>query len=67
MKTKYRISIEETVAQDFELEADSFDEALKIAERKYKNGEWVLTPGHLVGKQICAGNENGESVGWYEF
>ena len=42
---KYTITIEETCAKDFEIEADSADEAYEIAEQKYKNGEFILDSG----------------------
>lgn len=42
---KYTITIEETVAKDFEIEANSADEAYETAEQKYKDGEFILDPG----------------------
>ena len=42
---KYTITIEETIAKDFEVEADSAKEAYETAEQKYKSGEFVLDPG----------------------
>lgn len=45
---KYKINIEETVSQDFEIEALSQEEAIKVAEKMYKNGEIVLEPGNLL-------------------
>ena len=38
---KYTITIEETVAKDFEIEANSADEAYETAEQKYKDGEFI--------------------------
>ena len=35
---KYTITIEETIAKDFEIEANSADEAYETAEQKYKDG-----------------------------
>lgn len=63
----YTVTIEEVVSQDFEVKADSIQEALRIAERKYKKGDFVLSPGNLVYKQISARNKKGEAVDWYEF
>ena len=36
---KYTITIEGTVAKNFEIEADSAEEGYETAERKYKSGE----------------------------
>ena len=44
---KYTITIEETVAKDFEVEAGNAEEAYNLAERKYKVGEFVLDPGDV--------------------
>lgn len=49
---KYTIIIEETVAEEFELEAKDSNEALKIAEEKYAKGEFVLCPGEIQHKQL---------------
>ena len=42
---KYTITIEETNAKDFGIEAESADEAYEMAEQKYKDGAFVLDPG----------------------
>lgn len=38
----YVVSIEETVVQEFEVEATNEEEALKPAEERYNTGEYVL-------------------------
>ncbi len=45
---KYTIIIEETVSEEFTLEAEGEREALQKAERLYQEGEWVLEPGSLL-------------------
>ena len=41
---KYTITIEETNVKDFEIEAESAEEAYEIAEQSYKSGEFILDP-----------------------
>ena len=55
------------ISQTFNVEANSLEEALEIAERNYKTGKFVLATGNLVCKQICGEDENGHCTGWYEF
>lgn len=64
---KYTITIEETVAKDFEVEADGAEEAYEIAGRKYNSGEFVLDPGDCQFKQIAITNPSSESTEWREF
>ncbi len=64
---KYTITIEETVAKDFELEADSAEEAYEIAEQKYKSGDFVLDPGDCQFRQISITSPSEESTEWREF
>lgn len=45
---KYIIIIEETVSEEFTLEAEGEREALQKAERLYREGKWVLEPGSLL-------------------
>lgn len=42
---KIKIAIEETVVQEFEVEADTAKEALDIAREKYRNKEFVVENG----------------------
>lgn len=57
---KYKVIIEETLSEEFEVEAKTKEEAIDIAEKKYRNGEIVLEPGNLTAAQMVAllGNEN---------
>ena len=64
---KYTITIEETVAKDFEIEAESAEEAYEIAEQKYKSGEFVLDPGECQFKQIAITSPSKEATEWREF
>ena len=49
---KFFITIEETISQVFEIYADSPEQAKDIAIKQYNAGEFVLTPGELLGKKI---------------
>ena len=64
---KYTITIEETNAKNFEIEAESAEEAYEIAERKYKSGEFVLDPGECQFRQIAITKPNNEATEWREF
>ena len=39
---KITVTIEKHISQAFEVEADSLEEAMQIAEDKYRSGEFVL-------------------------
>ncbi|MBQ8156925.1 hypothetical protein IJ102_00840 [Candidatus Saccharibacteria bacterium] len=63
---KYTITIEETVAKYFEIEADSAEEAYEIAEQKYKLGEFVLDPGECQFRQIAITKPSNKATEWRE-
>lgn len=65
---QFKITIEEMVSQSFNVEAETMEEAMEIAEARYKSGEFVLEPGNLVSKQMM-GEEIGsnDSTEWVEF
>ena len=44
---KFTVVIEETVVNEFEVIAESEEEALEIASQKYRNCEFVLEPGEV--------------------
>lgn len=66
---KFTVTIEETVSDDFEIEADSAENALLAAERSYKRGEFVLEPGNLIFRQMACKLENTDEYcsDWGEF
>ena len=41
-KKNFAVTIEETISQDFNVEANSLEEALEIARKKYRDGEFVV-------------------------
>jgi len=66
MVKKFKISIEETLVDTFEVEANNAEEAIDIAIKKYKIGKFVLEPGHLVSKQMAVTDPNKEPE-WFDF
>lgn len=44
---KFKVCVEETVSDEFEIEASDEKEAMEIAKTRYRNGEFVLEPGNL--------------------
>lgn len=58
---KYTIIIEETVSEEFTLEAEGRREALEEAERLYREGKWVLEPGNLVDVRFQVLGEEGKA------
>ena len=64
---KYVICIEETVSDEFEIFAESKEDAIEIAIEKYKNAEFVLEPGVLCFKQMAIVSPNECTTDWQEF
>ena len=64
---KYVITIEETVVQNFEVEANSQEEALRKVETGYKNGDYVLESGEVQSKKMSVLNANNKFDKWIEF
>ena len=65
---KYEITIEEIISQTFEVYAENDEKAQEIAERKYKDGECVLSCGNLIAKQMEIHNiTDNEYTEWIEF
>ncbi len=66
-KMKYKVFIEETVCDFFEVEASSSEEAEEIARKKYSNCEFVLEPGEVTSKQMMIEEPTGMQTEWFEF
>ena len=49
---KYRVLIEETIVQAFEIEAESEDEAMELAEDMYREGVLVLDNASVSDKSM---------------
>ena len=64
---KFRIAIEETVVDEFDIYANDAEEAMRIAEKKYRKGEIVLEPGDCQFRQMAIVRPNNEVTEWVEF
>lgn len=64
---KYIVNIEETVNGEFEIEADSKEEAFNIARDKYNNDELINEPGNITCKQIAVVERNKDYINWEKF
>jgi hypothetical protein len=68
MKRKYTLVIEETVTDEFEVFAESREEALKKAIENYKKGIFVLEPGHVQHRQMAVVDpRKKDEIDWVEF
>ena len=63
---KITVTIEEHISQPFEVEADTLEEAMQIAEDKYHSGEFVLENPCVIKKLMMAENDY-EATLWEEF
>ena len=59
---EYQIVIEETVVDDFTVEADSPEEAQSIAEQMYHDGRIVLESGEVQEKRIAVNGIDCENL-----
>ena len=59
---KYEVEIKEELSRVIEIEAESYVEALEIAESKYKSGEIVLDESDYKGVKINPYDEEFERV-----
>lgn len=64
---KYTVIIEEVVSEEFEIHANTEEEAQKIAADAYNNAEIVLAPGNLISKKMTVVSHHGEFTEWREF
>ena len=66
-KRVFKVTIEEHISETFEVEANTLEEAMEIAEQKYNDGEFVLEPGNLTYKCMSADDGKGDCTEWVEF
>ena len=65
---KYTITIEETVSDTFEVEANSIKEATEKAIQNYNEAIFVLEPGNVTATHMQAVSEDEkEDSDWFEF
>ena len=60
--SEYQIIIEETVVDDFTVEASSPQEAQTIAEQLYRDGKIVLESGEVQQKRIAVNGDDCENI-----
>ena len=65
---KFQIIIEETIVDDFAVEASSPEEAQAIAEKLYHDGKIVLENGEVQQKRIAVNDTDCENlIDFHEF
>ncbi len=64
--SRFKILIEETIAQEIEIEAETEREALLLAKKKYNKGDFVLDQAEVQYKQMAVVTDKGSSK-WFEF
>lgn len=65
--TVYSIAVEETVSGAFSVLASSKEEALSIAEDRYKKGDFVLEPGEVQQRKMAVVEPESNELVWIEF
>jgi hypothetical protein len=58
----FAVTLQETLVQDFCVEATSAEEAIKVAIKKYREGEFVLEPGEVIARAATT-----DGAPWREF
>ncbi len=65
---KFCVVIEETVSEEFEVEAESKEDAILKSIQKYRNGEFILSPGNLESKKISVVDDDNDKISeWIPF
>lgn len=63
---KITVTIEEHVVQDFDVEADTLEEAMEIAAQKYYDCEFIINSVDVTAKLMMADDGNKQTE-WEEF
>jgi len=65
---KFIVIIEEHISQKFQVEAETLEEAMQTAEKKYHNGEFVVEPSTPTARLMGAHTDDfSEYSEWKEF
>ena len=64
---KFFIVIEETISEEFEIEAESKEDAIKKAIEKYKSCEFILCHGNIENKKLAVTEYDEDIDEWIEF
>ncbi len=64
---KFTIAIDEMICQEFEVAAETADEAMEVAEKLYKSGTFVLDNAELCAKQMAIVSPDEDVTEWCEF
>ena len=63
-ENKFIVAIEETIAQEFEIIAESADDAMRIAKEQYEQGIIVLESGEVQSRQMAIVKPENEATQW---
>ena len=66
MKT-FSVTIEEHISETFEVEANSIEEAMELAEMQYYNCEFIIGPNVTARLMQGHDSETDECTEWVEF
>ena len=64
---KITVTIEEHISQAFEVEANTLEEAMQIAEQKYNDGEFVVDAFNAPTAKLMMAENTYECTEWEEF
>ena len=64
---KYRVVIEETISETFEIEASSKEDAVSKAIQEYNAGNFVVYSNDVEHKQISIADDDEELTDWIAF
>lgn len=64
---KITVTIEEHISQAFEVEANTIEEAIQIAEQKYYDGEFVVDAFNAPNAKLMMADDGEHCTEWEEF
>lgn len=64
---KYRVVIEKTVSEEFEIEANSEEDAVSGAIQEYEAGNFVVGSDNVECRRISVVDKDGEFTDWIIF